>query len=61
MAKRGPQTRPNAQQGQPHDPDREKRQPYAKELEDYAQGVVIPPEAQVGKRETAREAITREK
>lgn len=32
----------------PHDHDREKGQPYAKELEDYKHGVASPPEEQVG-------------
>ncbi len=32
----------------PHDRDREERQPYARELEDYRQGVVAPPDEQVG-------------
>ena len=32
----------------PHDHDRETRQPYAKEVEDYQLGVVTPPEEQGG-------------
>ncbi len=32
----------------PHDRDREGRQPYAKELEDYKHGVVRAPEEQAG-------------
>ncbi|HEY1780600.1 MAG TPA: hypothetical protein VGG79_09250 [Roseiarcus sp.] len=32
----------------PHDRDREERQPYAKEIEDYEHGVAAPPEEQVG-------------
>jgi hypothetical protein len=32
----------------PHDRDREERQPYARELEDYKHGVIAPPEEQVG-------------
>jgi hypothetical protein len=35
----------------PHQNDREKAQPYAKENEDYSGGVVEPPKEQVGKRE----------
>ena len=33
----------------PHDHDREARQPYAKEVEDYQAGVVTPPEEQAGR------------
>jgi hypothetical protein len=44
--KRESQPRPNPQEGQPHDSDREERQPYAKELDDYAHGVANPPEEQ---------------
>jgi hypothetical protein len=37
---------------QPHEPDRDKRQPYGKEDEDYSgAGVVRPPEEKVGKRD----------
>ncbi len=37
---------------QPHEPDREKRQPYNKEQEEYSGGgVVRPPEEKVGKRD----------
>lgn len=32
----------------PHDRDREERQPYARELEDYKHGVIAPPGEQVG-------------
>jgi len=32
----------------PHGYDREGRQAYAKELEDYAHGVAVPPEEQIG-------------
>jgi hypothetical protein len=42
----------------PHDRDREERQPYARELEDYKHGVIAPPEEQVGQepdRRTPRE------
>jgi hypothetical protein len=35
----------------PHDTDREKGQPYAKEIEDYSGGVAKPPKEQVEKRE----------
>jgi len=31
----------------PHDDDREGRQPYAKEVEDYKHGVIVPPDEQV--------------
>lgn len=31
----------------PHDDDREGRQPYAKEIEDYKHGVIAPPDEQV--------------
>jgi hypothetical protein len=33
----------------PHDQDREERQPYAREVEDYKHGVAAPPEEQVGR------------
>ncbi len=33
----------------PHETDREKGQPYAKENEDYSGGVAQPPKEQVGK------------
>ena len=33
-----------------HDHDREGRQPYAKEVEDYKDGVVVRPEEQGGQR-----------
>jgi hypothetical protein len=52
MAKRESQPDPNAGQTQSHDPDREKLQPYAKELEDYGHGVVNPPEERIGKQES---------
>jgi hypothetical protein len=42
------QSRPKTQQAQPHDSDRDERQPYAKELDDYAHGVANPPEEQIG-------------
>ncbi len=35
----------------PHDTDREKGQPYAKENEDYSGDVAKPPKEQAGKRE----------
>ena len=38
----------------PHQTDREKSQPYAKENEDYSGGVVQPPKEQVGKREECK-------
>ena len=41
-----------AERPQPHEPDRDGRQPYVKEHEEYSgAGVVRPPEEQVGKRE----------
>jgi hypothetical protein len=42
----------------PHDYNREGRQPYAREVDDYKHGVAAPPEEQVGQepnRRTARE------
>jgi hypothetical protein len=37
---------------QPHEPDRDRRQPYSKEHEEYSgAGVVRPPEEKVGNRE----------
>jgi hypothetical protein len=37
---------------QPHEPDRDQRQPYAREHEEYSgAGVVRPPEEKTGKRE----------
>jgi hypothetical protein len=42
----------DATKPQPHEPDRDKRQPYGKEDEDYSgAGVVRPPEEKVGKRD----------
>ena len=41
----------------PHDRDREERQPYAKEVDDYKHGVVTPPDEQAG-REANPEAPT---
>jgi hypothetical protein len=35
----------------PHDTDREKGQPYAKEIEDHSGGVAKPPKEQAGERE----------
>ena len=35
-------------QSLPHDRDRDERQPYAREVEDYKHGVIAPPEEQVG-------------
>ena len=41
----------DANRPQPHEPERDKRQPYAKEHEDYSgAGVVRAPEHKVGKR-----------
>jgi hypothetical protein len=33
----------------PHDHNREARQPYAREVEDYKHGVAAPPQEQVGR------------
>jgi hypothetical protein len=49
MAKRTPPPGSEPQPSLPHDRDREDRQPYAKEVEDYKQGVVKPPEEQGGR------------
>jgi hypothetical protein len=38
--------RPRPQQNLPRDHDREGRQPYATEVEDYRQGVASPPDEQ---------------
>jgi hypothetical protein len=38
--------RPRPQQNLPRDDDREGRQPYATEVEDYKQGVARPPDEQ---------------
>ncbi len=38
----------------PHDADRDKGQPYAKEIEDYSRGVAQPPKEHTGKREERR-------
>jgi hypothetical protein len=38
----------------PHDHDREERQPYAREVEDYKHGVAAPPEEQVGQEPNRR-------
>jgi hypothetical protein len=38
----------------PHDRDREERQPYAREVEDYKHGVIAPPEEQVGQEPNRR-------
>jgi hypothetical protein len=46
MAKPTPVPRSRPQPNLPHDHDREGRQPYAKEVEDYKDGVAIPPEEQ---------------
>jgi hypothetical protein len=39
----------------PHDDDREGRQPYAKEIEDYKHGVATPPDEQDENPEAPRE------
>lgn len=43
MAKRAPPPSSEPQPSLPHDHDREDRQPYARELEDYKHGVANPP------------------
>lgn len=40
----------------PHNDDREGAQPYAKEVEDYAQGVAKPPKEQAGPKSNSRSA-----
>ena len=49
MAKRTPPPGARPQPSLPHDHDREGAQPYAKELEDYGQGVATPPKEQGGR------------
>ena len=49
MVKRTPPPDSEPQPSLPHDDDREDRQPYAKEVEDYNRGVVNPPEDQSGR------------
>jgi hypothetical protein len=49
MAKRTPPPASKPQPSLPHDHNREGGQPYAKEVEDYKQGVASPPEEQVAK------------
>jgi hypothetical protein len=47
-AKRAPPPNGHPEPGLPHDHDREGGQPYAKEAEDYGQGVIKPPAEQTG-------------
>ncbi len=49
MAKRTPPPGSEPQTSLPHEHDREDRQPYAKEVEDYKHGVTNPPEEQGGR------------
>ena len=49
MAKRTPPPDAEAESELPHDHDREGRQPYAREVEDYGRGVATPPEEQTGR------------
>ncbi len=49
MAKRTPPPDSGAEPALPHDHDRENRQPYAKEAEDYGRGVATPPKEQTGR------------
>jgi hypothetical protein len=53
MAKRTPPPRSQPQPSLPHDSDRESGQPYAKEVDDYKQGVAAPPKEQ-GEQKTDR-------
>ena len=46
MAKRTPPPGSEPQPSLPHDHDREDRQPYAREVEDYKHSVANPPEEQ---------------
>ena len=48
-AKRAPHRAQSPQPSLPHDHDREGGQPYAKEVEDYKEGVATPPEEQGGR------------
>jgi hypothetical protein len=50
---------PGADKSLPHDQDRDERQPYAKEHEDYGRGVAKPPEEHVGKDRKTRDAPQR--
>ena len=54
MAKRTPPPGSEPQPSLPHDHDREDRQPYAKEVEDYKHGVANPPEEQAGREANRR-------
>jgi hypothetical protein len=45
----------------PHDHDREGRQPYATEVEDYKHGVATPPEEQGGREADRRTTRARAK
>ncbi len=49
MVKRTPPPDSEPQPSLPHEHDREDRQPYAKEVEDYKHGVANPPEEQGGR------------
>jgi hypothetical protein len=49
MPKRIPPPRARPQPSLPHDPDRERGQPYATEVEDYSHGVAPPPAEQAGR------------
>jgi hypothetical protein len=48
MAKRTPPPGSEPQTSLPHENDREERQPYAREVEDYKHGVANAPEEQGG-------------
>ena len=49
-----PTSPPRSQPSLPHDQDREGRQPYAREVEDYKHGVATPPEEQGGREANPR-------
>jgi len=47
---------PDRESSLPHDRDREERQPYAREVEDYKHGVAAPPVEQVGREPSPKDA-----
>ena len=56
MAKRASPPRPQPQSDLPPDHDRENRQPYAKEAEDYGRAVTTLPEEQTGRGSNSKTA-----
>jgi hypothetical protein len=54
MAKRTPPPGAKPQPSLPHENDREDRQPYAREVEDYKHSVANPPEEQGGREANRR-------